>query len=118
MEERTPLTALQILLKNIINFALADDGQALFSYAQDDNIPINQYAITCIYSLKDFSEEDQFRQETVFEKTNLLSYEDIRDKEWDIPPFLGPKNNRPDGFLMQQQKWVQKPKTKMPPQFK
>ena len=117
LEQRTPLSALRILLKNIINYALAEDGRVLFSYAQADNVPINQYAITCIYSLKEFSENDQFRQETVFEKTNLLSPQDLCKNEWIIPPFLGLNTDQPDGFDQQQQRWLRKPKTKLPPQF-
>lgn len=105
---KSPLSKLCRVLRNIISYALADDGQVLFSYAQDDSVPHFQYAITCIYSVNDFSEDDEARQETIYEREQFPPSLDYKKYEGRIPAFFGPANAIPGGLTEQMDKWNRK----------
>lgn len=107
---RSPLSKLQKLLRSIINYALAEEGQVLFSYAQDNNVPLYQYAVTCIYSVNDYSEDDEKRQEIICKREQIPPHFDYNKYEGRIPAFFGPANLTPGGLTEQMEKWNQNPK--------
>ena len=108
LQSKTPLSKLWRVLRNIVSYALADDGQVLFSYAQDDSVPQFQYAVTCIFSVNDFSEDDEARQETIFEREQFPPPFDYKKYEDRIPVFFGPANAIPGGLTDQMDKWSRK----------
>lgn len=110
LQGRTPLSLLRSTLQNIIHFALAEYGYVLFSYAQDDHVPLRQFAVTCIYSINEFSGDDELRQESVFDHNGLLPVEDYRKSNGRIPAFFGPISTKNDGYDVQRERWLKKPK--------
>lgn len=105
LQGRTPLSLLRSTLQNIIHFALAEDGYVLFSYAQDDHVPLRHFAVTCIYSINEFSGDDELRQESIFDHNGLLPVEDYRKSNGRIPAFFGPISTKNDGYDVQRERW-------------
>ena len=104
MARKTPVSPMRKALINMINYALARDGEVLFSYAIDDSVPPHQYNMMIVYSLKDLSETDQIRQEAIIHGISRLQINQSEEADGKIPHFFTSNQDAPDSFPVQQQK--------------
>ena len=104
MARKTPVSPMRKALINMINYALARDGEVLFSYAIDNNVPLQQYSIMIVYSLKELSETDQIRQEAINHGISRLQINQSEEADGKIPHFFTSNQDAPDSFPVQQQK--------------
>ena len=76
-------------LKNIFEFAIADDGRMFVACGYDPGIPENEYRMRIVYSLKTTSDEEKNRFELV---TNppILHLMPAQKYEGRVPDFLLP----------------------------